>query len=77
MKQTELPEHALEFLAWRAFKKAKQIDCISIADEIFPQGAHPDYWMAAKRLGIYVLNHMTMRRLIWQDDLGWWREAGK
>lgn len=77
MKQTELPEHTLEFLAWRAFTKSKRIDCASIAEEILPQGAHPDYWSAAKRLGMHLLNHMAERMLVWQDDEGYWRETGK
>jgi hypothetical protein len=77
MNETELPEHPLEFLVWRALKKSKQIDCISIAEEIFPDGVHPDYWVAAKRLGNYLLSHMAMRRLIWRDDMGWWSEVRK
>lgn len=77
MKQSELPDHALEFLAWRAFTKSKQIDCVSIAEEILPQGAHPDYWAAAKRLGNHLLNHMAEQRKVWRDDQGFWREAWK
>lgn len=77
MNNTELPDHALDFLARRAFKKSQKIDCVSIAIEILPQGAHPDYWSAAKRLGTYLLNDMAMRRAVWQDNDGYWREAGK
>jgi hypothetical protein len=77
MHHSELPEHVLEFVARRAFNKCDRIDCVSIAQELLPSGAHPDHWSAAKRLGLHLLNHMAERRIVWKDDEGFWREVRK
>jgi hypothetical protein len=77
MNELELPEHELEIFAWRALAKNKRIDRASVASEILPHGAHPDYWAAAKKLGDHVLDTMAMRGLVWKDDDGWWYETGR
>ena len=76
MNESELPEHELEIFVWRALAKNKLIDCASVADEILPHGAHPDYWAAAKKLGNHTLDHMAMRGLVWKDEDGYWFETG-
>jgi hypothetical protein len=77
MNELELPEHELEIFVWRALAKNKRIDCVSVAEEILPHGAHPDYWAAAKKLGNYTLDHMAIRGLVCKDDEGYWLETGR
>ena len=75
MTHRELPDHALQSFVARAFECEDAIDRLSIAQQILPQGAHPDYWAAAKRLGDHVLDHLAMQRRVWKDDYGYWHKA--
>jgi len=68
----ELPDHALQEHVIRAFKSAEKIDRYSIAQEILPQGAHPTYWQAAKKLADHALDHMCAQGKVWKDRDGWW-----
>jgi len=71
----ELPDHALHGHVIRAFRCSQRnggIDRLDIAQQLLPQGAHPTYWQAAKKLADHALDHMAMQGRVFKDAYGWW-----